>query len=715
MIKYFIDSIVFSYAQIFFCNRRWFGYVALLSTFIIPEMGALGLLGVIISNLLALYLKFDKGKIRDGFYGFNGILFGAAASYYFQLTPFVVFLVIIFLVITFFTSAVLENYLYTSFNLPGLSLPFIITLYVFFIFITNFNVIFYKNLKFIDYSFTAILPNLIQHYFKSFSLILFQSSTITGIILVAAVLLFSRVMFINSIIAFLINYLFLNIIFKNPSDTLIILTSFNAILTSFALGGSLIILSKKTSILLVIATVMIIIFTGFFIKFLTNFYLPVLVLPFNVVVLSTIYSLKFRQDFSELALLYFKPGSPEENFYYHQNRKSRFGNFKFLFPELPFFGEWKVSQAHDGNITHKDKWKYAWDFIIEDENNNQYSALGEKVEDYLCYNIPVTAPLDGEVVRIIDNVSDNKINKPNVKENWGNTIIIDHEQGLFSSLSHLKPQSFKVEEGDKIKKGDVLAHCGNSGRSPVPHLHFQFQLSDKLGDKTHKFPIAYYLEEEENKLSLQTFEYPKEAAKVRNIAVHSTLKNAFDFKLGSEYEFECKLNEKTFLEKWEVKIDILNNLYIESDRNAKAYLYPEEKLFYISNFIGNNKSALYYFYLQTIKLPLGYNKDLEWEEEFPVSIVSKNFVRYLSEIFLIVKPLITAKSFFKFRERETGEEDFIIESNFISKGNGIFSFYNQKGNGSITIDNEGFIKSITHTDKQNSFSSIIKNNYLEKL
>jgi len=133
MIKYFIDSIVFSYAQIFFCNRRWFGYVALLSTFIIPEMGALGLLGVIISNLLALYLKFDKGKIRDGFYGFNGILFGAAASYYFQLTPFVVFLVIIFLVITFFTSAVLENYLYTSFNLPGLSLPFIITLYVFFI------------------------------------------------------------------------------------------------------------------------------------------------------------------------------------------------------------------------------------------------------------------------------------------------------------------------------------------------------------------------------------------------------------------------------------------------------------------------------------------------------------------------------------------------------------------------------------------------------
>ena len=62
--KYFADSIVFSYSQIFFCNRRWFGYLAMMSTFIIPEMGLLGLLGVIISNSLALYLKFDKDSER---------------------------------------------------------------------------------------------------------------------------------------------------------------------------------------------------------------------------------------------------------------------------------------------------------------------------------------------------------------------------------------------------------------------------------------------------------------------------------------------------------------------------------------------------------------------------------------------------------------------------------------------------------------------------
>ena len=707
--KYFADSIVFSYSQIFFCNRRWFGYLALLSTFIIPEMGALGLLGVIISNSLALYLKFDKEKIRDGFYGFNGILFGVAASYYFQLTPFVVSLVVIFLIITFFISAVLENYLYISFNLPGLSLPFILTLYIFFIFITNFNVIYYKDLNFIDYSFTANLPDYIQYYFKSFSLILFQSSTLTGIILVIGILLFSRVMFINSIIAFAINYIFVSLIFSTPSENLIILTSFNTILTSFALGGSLVILSRKTTILMILSSIMIIVFTGFFIKFLSNYFLPVLVLPFNVVVLSTIYSLKFRQDFTDMALLYFKPGSPEENFYYHQNRESRFGNFKALFPELPFFGEWKVSQAHNGEITHKDKWKYAWDFIIE-ENDNQYTKLGEDVEDYFCYNVPVNATLDGEVVSVTDNIPDNEINEPNVKENWGNTIIIDHGQGLFSSISHLKPDSIKVEEGDKVKKGDVLAHCGNSGRSPVPHLHFQFQLSDKLGDKTYKFPLAYYLEKEGEKLSLNTFEYPKEDTIVSNIEIHSTIKKAFDFKLGSEFKFKCKLNDETFTENWEVKIDILNNLYIESDRNAKIFLYPEEKLFYITNFIGNNKSSLYYFYLTAIKIPMGFNKDLVWQEEYPISIVTKNIIRYLSEFFLIIKPLVSAKSIFNFKTRKTTEEDFIIESNFNAKGKALFSFYDKIGNGSLTIDNDGFIKSISFKDKQNNFTSKYDNN-----
>ncbi|MDP2366482.1 MAG: hypothetical protein Q8M94_22235, partial [Ignavibacteria bacterium] len=122
-----------------------------------------------------------------------------------------------------------------------------------------------------------------------------------------------------------------------------------------------------------ISTLMVVIFTGVFSKIFAGTLYPILVLPFNFIVLSAIYSLKFRKEQTDLVLLYFKPGSPEENYYYHQKRKARFENFKFIFPELPFYGEWQVSQAFDGEYTHKGDWKYSWEFVVVDEKNSQFA------------------------------------------------------------------------------------------------------------------------------------------------------------------------------------------------------------------------------------------------------------------------------------------------------------------------------------------------------
>ena len=55
----------------------------------------------------------------------------------------------------------------------------------------------------------------------------------------------------------------------------------------------------------------------------------------------------------------------------------------------------------------------------------------------------------------------------------GNTIVLDLGCGVFASLSHLKRGSTRVEPGQHVGRGDVLALCGNSGNSSEPHLHFQ--------------------------------------------------------------------------------------------------------------------------------------------------------------------------------------------------------------------------------------------------
>lgn len=52
----------------------------------------------------------------------------------------------------------------------------------------------------------------------------------------------------------------------------------------------------------------------------------------------------------------------------------------------------------------------------------------------------------------------------------GNTVVIDHGMGLFTSYYHL--DTINVEKGQKIKKGEVIGTVGTTGFSTGPHLHY---------------------------------------------------------------------------------------------------------------------------------------------------------------------------------------------------------------------------------------------------
>lgn len=710
-IQLFIDSILYSYAQIFFSNRKWFGAVALISTLLIPKLGLLGLLGVIVSNITAAALKFDSSKIRSGFYGFNGILFGAAAGYFYDLDFLLIVIIPIFMIITFFISSVLENYFAVAFNLPGLSSPFIISLYIFIIFLTNYNVIHPHILAAELDKFLPVLPDFIQNYFKSLALILFQPSIVVGIVLSIAILVFSRVLFVLSLVSYTLGFVFLNLILPETASQLTILVGFNAILTGFALGGSLIIPSKKSFMLVVLSTVFVVIVTGFFHQLLKGTHLPLLVLPFNFIVLSAIYSLKFRKEQSDLVLLYFSPGSPEENFYYHQNRTSRFDRFKNFFPELPFFGEWYISQGFEGSYTHKKDWKYAWDFVVVDEKNSQFSNEGNQLTDYFCFKLPVSSPLDGKVVKVASSIPNNEISNVNIDKNWGNTVVIDHGEGLFSSSSHLDSDSIKVKENDYVLKGDVVGLCGNSGRSPYPHIHFQFQLTDKIGDKTYRFPFAHYVEKTNEQTFVRSFDYPKEGSIIQNIVVHKTIKKAFALRLGDTINLDCTLNGKAFQEEWEVKVDIYNMLYIENNNKETAFIYLTEKVFYFSHYHGSKNSALYFFFLSAYQVPMCYQANLEWKDRYSLSQLTGTSIRYLAEFLLSFKSFLDAEGSFKYLDRDENDDSFVISNTISIKGNSIFSFFKKYLSAEIKINSDGEIDSFRFDNgKDISFTAILLRN-----
>jgi murein DD-endopeptidase MepM/ murein hydrolase activator NlpD len=57
----------------------------------------------------------------------------------------------------------------------------------------------------------------------------------------------------------------------------------------------------------------------------------------------------------------------------------------------------------------------------------------------------------------------------------GKSVVVDHGAGLFTMYFHLS--ELKVEQGAEVRKGDVIALSGMSGRVTGPHLHWAARVS----------------------------------------------------------------------------------------------------------------------------------------------------------------------------------------------------------------------------------------------
>jgi murein DD-endopeptidase MepM/ murein hydrolase activator NlpD len=162
---------------------------------------------------------------------------------------------------------------------------------------------------------------------------------------------------------------------------------------------------------------------------------------------------------------------------------------------LPVTGEWTVYQGgrtvFDNYHAQSIDQRFAYDLLVI-KNNREYENKGWELKDFYSYGLPVLAPAGGKVVAAVDQYDDNSPLKP-AKDvpAHGNTIVIDHGNGEFSMLAHLQRGSVKVKPGDKVTAGQQVALCGNSGNSPIPHLHYHVQNSP-VWFKGEGLPIQFH-------------------------------------------------------------------------------------------------------------------------------------------------------------------------------------------------------------------------------
>jgi hypothetical protein len=155
---------------------------------------------------------------------------------------------------------------------------------------------------------------------------------------------------------------------------------------------------------------------------------------------------------------------------------------------LPFRGGWLVVWGGDTKELnqHHDvpNQKFAFDFLGVDEQGKTRKGEGHTNEDHFAFGRAILASADGAVTDVISGVRDNVPGSMNPYSALGNAVFIQHRENEVSVLAHLKLGSIKVKVGDKVKAGQLIGLCGNSGNSSEPHLHYHLQNTPVIQDAT---------------------------------------------------------------------------------------------------------------------------------------------------------------------------------------------------------------------------------------
>ena len=113
---------------------------------------------------------------------------------------------------------------------------------------------------------------------------------------------------------------------------------------------------------------------------------------------------------------------------------------------------------------------------ISNENlNRMASGFGRRIDpiyktNKFHYGMDFSAPIGTPIYATGDGKIE-KIKRSRSKKDYGNYILINHGYDYQSIYAHL--DKVLVSKGEKVKRGDLIGHVGNTGKSTAPHLHYE--------------------------------------------------------------------------------------------------------------------------------------------------------------------------------------------------------------------------------------------------
>jgi hypothetical protein len=171
------------------------------------------------------------------------------------------------------------------------------------------------------------------------------------------------------------------------------------------------------------------------------------------------------------------------------------GHIDLVPVEPPVTGRWLVMNSPSNGVpshgTNGHSQTFAIDLVHEPHEGSRPREHGfVAASAYPGFGRAVLAPADGRVVAAYDRARDHRARAGGLAYAYmlaegslrealgsrlmlGNHVTLDLGGGVFACVAHLQRESVPVRVGQRVRGGEPIGRCGNSGNSSEPHVHFQ--------------------------------------------------------------------------------------------------------------------------------------------------------------------------------------------------------------------------------------------------
>jgi len=477
-----------AYAHLLLSRSPVVGVLLMTATSLVPRMFVAGLLSVAVMHGATRILGLRHDLLRSSSFSYNALLVGLGIAAHAEPTVSTLVLGIAALSLCLFLTTFLYGWLELKHAIPVLTWPFLGAMYV------VLGTLPWLGVPAPSHEASTLLANsvppLARAYLETLGALLFLPRVDVGLIVLAALWSASRISSLLSLLGFLLAHELGTHLLVWGDPHLSTSLNLNAVLIAIALGGHWFVPSRSSFLLAALGSLLTAVCGLSLWERFSSYGTPLLILPFNATLPLLLVCMRARARDGSPKSVDFMPGTPEQNLQYYRTKQARFGAVQGVRFALPFRGSWTCTQGVLGRHTHQGAFQHALDFEVKDQEGRSYRGEGRTPAEYFCYRLPVLAPAAGTVVKVVDHLPDNEIGESDLTHSWGNAVILHHGPGLYSCVCHLAPGTITVREGQYVPLGEVLGLSGSSGRSPVPHLHFQLQATPELG--AHTIPIELH-------------------------------------------------------------------------------------------------------------------------------------------------------------------------------------------------------------------------------